>query len=229
MKFLFDNSKIILTEHAQQLVELYKEYLCSSELMKKVIINHIRQDYRMHSSRILSWINGEISLDSFENNVKDTVGFTKNNIDKEKYEAAKEFVDSRLSDIDFITCGDKITYDVIIVRKMIGIKSTTVRQHFIVPDNKTDKQFFDANLDYIKWFMNHYVRKLIMSGKRTSTNGADVVEALKKKGVNINVTDAPTGRYLNIYVNYEIKLKDLSYAVLDIVKEDIALLDGIFI
>lgn len=228
MKFQWDNSKIILTDHGQQVLELYKEYLNASELVKKAIINHIKSDYRIHFSRISSWIDGGIPLESFENNLKGLKGYTKSNISKEKYEAAREFIDSHLIDIDFITSDEKISRDVIIVRKMIGIKSTTVRKYFVVPDKMTDKEFFDKNLDHIKWFMGHYVRKLVESGNRitsTSKGYVDTVKALKNSGVNIKVSPAIEGRYVNIYVDYEINLDDLSSEILGVIKNDINLLD----
>lgn len=224
MKFQWDNSKVILTTSGQQILELYGEYLKASDLVKKAIFNHIRSGYSQHFSRISSWIESGIPLESFENNLKGLKGYTKNDVSSEKYEAAKQYIASKMTDVDYVTCDDKKSKDVIIVRKMIGIKSTTVRKFFFVPDKMSDKEYFIRNIEYIKWFMSNFVYNIVSSlfTQKGSIN-EETKKILKANNVNINVTPAPTGRYVNIYVDYEINFDDLTSDVLNAIKKDMTL------
>lgn len=219
-KFYWDNSKSILNDGGTKILELYAEYLNSSAVVKPIIKKHVKERYHLHGAKILTWFDAEIPYESFEKNLKGLKAYVKNNVSQEKYQAAKEFVDNLLPEEEFVTSDDKMTKNIIIIRKKLGIKSTTVKEFFTIPSNMTEKNFFDYYATSIMWFMNHYLHKKI-------EDTLDIA-GLKKENIVVSISPAIKERYINLYVDFEIDMSNLTDVAVEMVRYRILTLEKLF-
>lgn len=219
-EFEFDLNKISFTKTGEKVIEYYDEYQKASNLVKDAILIAIK-GLTCYSQKVTNLFKGTTTKEEFLLGLADIKTLINKNCKKERQEAARKFVSDYVpEEMEIRILEDESRMDKIIVRKMVGLKSTTLKQYFDFFDLETGKEneyasIFKEKKVFLKDFMNYYIRKKIV-------NFIDP-EGLKafKFSYTVEISEAICDRWVDINIDYILDINHLNTDLIDKVISEI--------
>ena len=214
-KFEFDMNKVSFTKTGEKIIDYFDEYQKASDLVKEAILSAVTNmcPARMKSS-FTQYFNESETKEDFITKLSTIKTLINKDCKRERLAAAKDFIDDYLEDAEIQVITDDIKPERVIVRKMVGIKSTNFRQYFDFGSDECDSAVFLKNRNFLENFMNYYVRKKIKDLVDKSTDKTKKSPFLNA-AYTVEVSEVQPGRWININVDFIININKLDSNVLD--------------
>ena len=215
-KFEFDMNKISFTKTGEKIISYYEEYQKASDIVKEAILNAVLNLYPFRAKPLfIEFFTTSETKEEFIGHLSNVKNLVNKDCKRERLAAAKKFIDEdeHMKNVEFQIVDDDKKLEKIVIRKMIGIKSTNFRQYFDFDSNESDSVVFTKNRIFLENFMNYYVRKRIkdfMSKFEKETKKNSFLNA----AYTTYVSDVQPGRWININIDFIINIDKLDSNIL---------------
>lgn len=215
-KFEFDMNKVSFTKTGEKIIEYYDEYQKASDLVKEAILSAVLNMCQVRTkSSFAQYFKESETREDFILKLSTIKTLVNKDCKRERLAAARDFIDNYLvEDAEIQILTDDMKPERVVVRKMVGIKSTNFRQYFDFGSDECDSAVFLKNRNFLENFMNYYVRKKIknlVDKPIDKTKKSPFLNA----AYTVEVSEVQPGRWIDINVDFIININKLDSNVLD--------------
>ena len=215
-KFEFDMNKVSFTKTGEKIIEYYDEYQKASDLVKEAILSAVLNMCQVRTkSSFAQYFKESETREDFILKLSTIKTLVNKDCKRERLAAARDFIDNYLvEDAEIQILTDDMKPERVVVRKMVGIKSTNFRQYFDFGSDECDSAVFLKNRNFLENFMNYYVRKKIKDLVDKSIDKTKKSPFLNA-AYTVEVSEVQPGRWIDINVDFIININKLDSNVLD--------------